>query len=603
MRAYKYMKTRVDSISWSVRAIVVSAAFILVGTSLRAGAQSPMPRFPTVLWSACDGAPAPAGPPITLHDVAVRARPALWFSRDEPLIDLDGPLPREWPRREAGDATPEDLVYYRITRIKSSSGDRDLVRALHERVPADARALITAERANPEAIARVPLDLPLLRQMKEVIIRYLFYYPNELGAHSHVHDLESVELRIVFEDADERGNPRAAQPSCRQIRVATFYGAAHGLGLYTNVLDLDVVLNDRLDETETVVEATSRRTPVQPGRTGVPTVPTVVAPAPSVVEKISRTDPFWPLIVLVEEGKHASAPDRNGDGVFTPNYDVNRSSADAWGVRDTMRSRQLSPAFRSDTFKKRIPEVTVDDTGTFRQAQTQDAWAIQTFSRYVSYDYRLRRPTEDREVCGDPLRDVREREQSMKAYATELTSRLGQGHPDRLLAGKAFCNDAAVHSRMNPADVMSRLSFGGTYNGFTHWWERISGSARFDGGTGFVTTVPIGLQVPGLGGWVVGRFSLPFPGTTTRKSLDVAYMPSASRFADWYVAGGLDYGHYESSSGIEDGERFAVEIGVKFRFPLPDWGTFLGGRIGVRANGTDRLENQRIIFEFGAGIW
>ena len=101
----------------------------------------------------------------------------------------------------------------------------------------------------------------------------------------------------------------------------------------------------------------------------------------------------------------------------------------------------------------------------------------------------------------------------------------------------------------------------------------------------------------------VGRFSLPFPGTTTRKSLDVAYMPSASRFADWYVAGGLDYGYYESSSGVEDGERFAVEIGVKFRFPIPDWGTFLGGRIGVRANGTGHLENQRIIFEFGAGIW
>ena len=50
--------------------------------------------------------------------------------------------------------------------------------------------------------------------MKEVVIRYLFYYPNELGAHSHVHDLESVELRIVVEDADERGDP------ARRIRRA-----------------------------------------------------------------------------------------------------------------------------------------------------------------------------------------------------------------------------------------------------------------------------------------------------------------------------------------------------------------------------------------------
>ncbi len=158
------------------------------------------PRFSTVLWAACEGAAAAASTddrPISLHEVAVRARPALWFSRDEPLIDLDGPLPREWPRRQARDATPEDLVYYRITKIKSASSDGDLARAFQERMTPALRPYMTTERANPEAIADVPLDVSLLREMKEVVIRYLFYYPNELGAHSHVHDLESVELRIV----------------------------------------------------------------------------------------------------------------------------------------------------------------------------------------------------------------------------------------------------------------------------------------------------------------------------------------------------------------------------------------------------------------------
>jgi hypothetical protein len=80
-------------------------------------------------------------------------------------------------------------------------------------------------------------------------------------------------------------------------------------------------------------------------------------------------------------------------------------------------------------------------------------------------------------------------------------------------------------------------------------------------------------------------------------------MPSASRFSDWYVAIGLDYGRFESSSGIEDGNRFALETGVKFRFPLPDWGTFLGGRIGIRANGQSSIERSRLVFEVGAGIW
>jgi hypothetical protein len=575
----------------------------MVGT---ADAQSTAPRFSTVVWAVCEGSAAATSTdsgPITLHDIAVRARPALWFSRDEPLIDVDGPLPREWPRRSEGDATPEDLVYYRITKIKSASDDDDLVRAFQGQMAAGTRTQITAEHANPEAIADIPLDGALLRQLKEVVIRYLFYYPNELGAHSHPHDLESVELRVVFEQADARGDPRAANPLCRQIRVATLYGAAHGLGLYTNVLDLDGVMRDRLDETAQIFEATSRRTRVAPGPAGIAAQPGSVGEPPAPNVRLSRSDPFWPLIVLVEEGKHASAPDRNGDGMFTPNYDVNRYAADAWGARDTMRSRQLSPVFRSDTFKKRVPEIVVDNNGTLQPAQMQDAWAAQAFNRFVRYDYRLRRPTEDREVCGDPLRSERARTASMKEYASDLRERR-EGHPDRLLAGKAFCEDVAVHGRVNAVDILGGLGFGGAYNGFTHWWERISGSARFDGGVGWAATVPFGLEVPGLGGWTIGRLSGPWSGEQTRKSADVAYMPSASRFADWYVAAGIDYGRFESDSGeVEDGKRFAMEGGVKFRFPIPDWGTFFGGRVGIRANGKSPLERARLVFEVGAGIW
>ena len=580
-----------------------AVAVLLLSAPGAADAQSAGQRFSTVLWAACQGRSSAASTddgPITLHEIAVRAHPALWFSRDEPLIDLDGPLPREWPRRDPRQATPEDLAYYRITKIKSASDEDALVRVFRERMAPDARARISSQRANPEAIAGIPLDDMLIRQLQEVVIRYLFYYPSELGAHSHPHDLESVELRIVFEQADERGDPRAASPACRQIRVATLYGAAHGLGMYTNMLDLDVVMRDRLDETVQVFEATSRRTPVAAGAPARPGIADDAVP----IERLSRSDPFWPLIVLVEEGKHASAPDRNGDGMFTPNYDVNRFAADAWGVRDTMRSSQLSPVFRADTFKKRVPEIVVDAGGTLRPAQAQDTFAAQTFSRYVRYDYRLRRPTEDSEICGDPWRDERERTGSMRLYADDLKRQNTKGHPAGLLAGKAFCDDVHVHGRVNAVDVLGRVGFGGAYNGFTHWWERISGSARFDGGIGWAATVPFGLQVPGLGGWMIGRLSGPWPAATARKSVDVAYMPSASRFADWYVATGLDYGRFEPElAAVEEGNRFAVETGVKFRFPIPDWGTFFGGRIGIRANGKSPLERQRLVFEVGAGIW
>ena len=565
--------------------LYVAILVVLAGMATDAGAQTPE-RFRTVVWASCDGEA-----PISLHEVAVRARPVLWFSRDEPLTAGSGPLPSEWPRRNPDDATPDDVVYYRVTKIKSASSDDDLARVLRERVAADARALVTSSRANSEAIAEMPLDPGLLRQMKEFVIRYLFYYPNELGAHSHRHDLESVELRVVVEDADERGDPRPQKKPCRQIRVATFYGAAHGLGLYTNVLDLDIVMRDRLDETAAVVQSTSRR------RKDVP------ADQPTPIERPIQSDPFWPLIVLVEEGKHASAPDRNGDGVFTPNYDVNRFVADAWGVRDTMRSRQLSPAFRSDTFKRRVPEIVIDRAGTLRPAQEQDSWAGEAFDRHLRYAYLLRRATQESEICGDARRDVSDRERSMQQYAADITRELGSGHPDRLLAGKSFCGDTTLQSRVTTVDVLEKVSFGGAYNGFTHWWERISGSVRFDGGSGWAATIPVGVQVPGLGGWVVGRLSGPWPGSTSRKSADVAYMPSASRFADWYLASGIDYGYFEAPDHVEQGTRFALETGVKFRFPIPDWGTFFGGRIGIRANGQKSLGTARIVFEIGAGIW
>src|SRR3954470_5098863 len=77
---------------------------VMAGTATDATAQR-SPRFPTVLWASCAGAAsdAPTGAePISLHEAAVRARPMLWFSRDEPLMAVSGPMPREWPQRSGG---------------------------------------------------------------------------------------------------------------------------------------------------------------------------------------------------------------------------------------------------------------------------------------------------------------------------------------------------------------------------------------------------------------------------------------------------------------------------------------------------------------------
>lgn len=48
-----------------------------------------------------------------------------------------------------------------------------------------------------------------------------------------------------------------------------------------------------------------------------------------------------PIHIFVEEGKHASCPDVNGDGYYMPGYDVNKNINDAWGVRDVIRTESI----------------------------------------------------------------------------------------------------------------------------------------------------------------------------------------------------------------------------------------------------------------------
>ena len=379
------------------------------------------------------------------------------------------------------------------------------------------------------------------------------------------------------------GNPDAAVRKCRQVRVATVYGAAHGLGLYTNVLDLNNVLRDRVSDVQTLREGQTGGTPL-------------------------KSDPVWPLVILVEEGKHASAPDRNGDGVFTPGYDVNRFAADAWGARDTMRTKIIAPVFRADTFKQRIPAISFENGEP--KAADDSPWAQNLFKTQVSYDYTVKRATDDAEICGDPEKFLteNERNQVLERYAEDLKQQRGSGNPKELLRGKKFCDDASIHSRFNGIDLLQRIGVGGQYNGYTRFWERFSASFRFDGGFGWTGTIPIPVPVPSLGGVIVGRLAGPWfwnGRPEARHSIDALYTPSASRVADWYVAGGYDWGNYVKEEIHEDGKRTAVELGTRFRIPTQKFGTFLGARIGVRANtGTDRaLSNARIIFEVGAGIW
>ena len=90
------------------------------------------------------------------------------------------------------------------------------------------------------------------RRLLRVVIRYVFYYERDYGFGGHANDLESAEIYI---------EPTKTGEALRITRVAA---SAHGIGWYTNEL--------RIDEEDDLVV---------------------------------------PIHLFVEEGKHATAPDRN----------------------------------------------------------------------------------------------------------------------------------------------------------------------------------------------------------------------------------------------------------------------------------------------------
>ncbi|MPZ20852.1 MAG: hypothetical protein GEV06_23530 [Luteitalea sp.] len=134
-------------------------------------------------------------------------------------------------------------------------------------------------------LGRVPHDeeRTYFDRVRSLALKFFSYYPEDIGLGAHPHDLEAVELQVEFD---------LLPSGCRQIRVTRATGLAHGLFWYSNTLDVGA-------------------------------------------------DTRFPLCILVEEGKHASCPDRNADGYYTPGYDVTARLNDAWGVRDVMSTGRL----------------------------------------------------------------------------------------------------------------------------------------------------------------------------------------------------------------------------------------------------------------------
>lgn len=191
---------------------------------------------PTVVWLGDD-------PSMTFGELAAHAAPMLWFSPDEPLLRNPGDedpitVPTSLPFQTRSSTA---VVYYRVRTVIQGGEDP----AVDPKAPRASDTVVDLDR-----VSAINLD-------------YFFYYPSEEGFGGHVHDVESVEVKLaVF----RQGN---CVPCRYGISIRVVNAKAHGLLWYDNTL-------------------------------------------------VTDTDTRFPVTILVEEGKHASCTDKNGDATTHP---------------------------------------------------------------------------------------------------------------------------------------------------------------------------------------------------------------------------------------------------------------------------------------------
>jgi hypothetical protein len=304
-----------------------------------------------------------------------------------------------------------------------------------------------------------------------------------------------------------------------------------------------------------------------------------------------RPDTRYPVTLFVEEGKHATAPDRNADGAFMRGYDVTERVNDAWGVRDSLgHGVLLSSGYASEMTKPR--------TEAFRVLPPESPY-LQVTARQRSYHE------------GEPsLGRYELRSANVVAVCAEIPR--DRARLIAMMADHRFGLDErpTQHKSGSVNRALSELSLPDSW---------LSASLR-------VTNRRVGaaLIFKGLDmreGWIVPRVTVSGRDATG----ELLFTPSASRWADSYFSAGARRQYVttresrtvDTEQGPQDIEivvppnwRIVVEAGVKFRAKLPPkvrpfvLGYSFGGlRFGIQALGFSRVEQFRFIWEIGAGAW
>ncbi len=495
---------------------------------------------------------------VPLAEIARRFAPILWFSPNEPLLAAN-PRAIEAAWKDAASPGKRSCSLENIPgtgtisiphRLPGDDGRAD------GKDPAVYYQLVEFDRGPQPFAGNAADELVDLTAVRQLHLRFFFYYLCDIGTNAHADDLEATQftLDVVDEGKD-----------CRRLEVNKITGFAHGLEWVYNTLE---------------VEGRARRKD------------------PNKARLLKASDLLLPATVLVEEGKHASSPDRNGDGAFTPGYDVNKNVAEAWGVRDNFGSGLVVTRYHAEDTKDRVAKHRIFPAGISQDDPLHDYYT-QCSSPKESWD------------AGEPTYDLLS---ARLSKAKEKAHGLGDGD---------FGDDPNRHSwaREKFSMMVHRASI-------TARWDQPEKFAVGDRHRGVRARWPnqLTLTLPGfhpgpIPVWLAARGTFNIDRTLDRpnrfQQVDVLLMPSAARWFDPYV----------SLWGYTNGENAQMlpEIGYRirlvskeppFRFPRPLARVvpLLGLRVGLRLPPLQRIlgidkpsqdgaRAVRLVVEFGGGAF
>jgi hypothetical protein len=346
-------------------------------------------------------------------------------------------------------------------------------------------------------------------------LRYYFYHNFDYGLHPHQHDLEMVEFRVGIE---------RTRSGCYQVRLVNVIAFAHSTDWYSN-------------------------------------------------ELLMESDTKLPITLLIEEGKHASSPDRNADGIYTPGYDINTRVHDAWGVRDIMGSGYLFQGnYESSMTKPRSKEFRVLPPPAAQKCALSTRQSIEPNPKYLSR-YELR-----------------------PGYKINLCENVPNSeHMNKWARINSFS------SSYKPTQFESSFleSFSKPITGNEGWFPKLS--FRYDRRPG------LGIAFNGIDFkefYLVPKIN--WVGDSI--SAEAMFTQSAVQYMSGYLSFGFSRERIRQTDPIES--EFVSEFGTKFRLQV-DWPwrilgagyEFAGVRVGIRNSGFSDIGNLRFIVEFGAGLW